>query len=531
LAAKDFERAAELVEGHAMQMLKRGEMTALLGWLETLPAAAIQSRSQLCIYQAWALALSGRPDEVERSLQAAESGPEADLSDDRSGQIAAIRSYVAGQQGEIGRAVELAQQALALLDEGNLVVRSVVAFTLGGVHLVDGDLACASRALAQASEMGQVAGNVHLAVPASTMLADLEVQQGQPHRAFDAYRQALEVAGHLPVAAQAHSGMGMVSYEWNDLESAAHHLARSIELGQLWGNVDALSSDYIALAQIRCAQGDLSGANDAVQEATRLAEGTRAHPAAVARVTAGRLRLAVIQGDLAAVERWVRDCDLDLEGDVNPFREAEYTTLARALLALGQADAASRLLARLLKAVEKDGRLGRGIEILVLQALAHHAQGDRDQALTTLTRAVALAEPEEYLRTFLDEGEPLQCLLSDLRSRLQGQVRAADDPDPQRLLAYIDELLAAFAAAEPKAIRADKVARGSVAGTDLAEPLSERELEVLRLVAAGLTNQAIADQLFIALSTVKSHTNSIYGKLGVQNRTQAIAQARALGLL
>jgi len=531
LTAKDFERAADLVEGHALQMLKGGQMTALLGWLQALPAGAIRSRLQLCIYQAWALALSGRLDEVEPSLQAAESRAEARSQDDRSGQIAAIRSYVAGQRGEIPHAVELAHQALVLLDEGNLVVRSVVAFILGGAQLAGGDLVAAARALVQASEMGQVAGNIHLAVPAATLLADLQVQQGRLHAAFTAYQRVLEMAGHSPVAAQAHSGMSMVSYEWNDLEAAAHHLAQSIELGQLWGNVDALSSDYVALAQVRCAQGDLSGAYGAVQEAERLEEGKRVHPAAVARVASGRLRLAVIQGDLAAVERWVRDSEMEVEGEIKPFHEEEYTDLARALLALGRADAAGRLLGRLLEVVERDRLLGRGIEILVLQALAHSAEGDHDQALTVLTRAVALAEPEGYLRTFLDEGEPLRFLLSELRPRLLEQTTPVGDPNPERLLAYSAQLLAAFAATEPEVPPAPGMDQARRAGAGLVEPLSQRELEVVRLVAAGLTNQAIADQLFIAVSTVKSHTNSIYGKLGVQNRIQAVAQARALGLV
>jgi LuxR family maltose regulon positive regulatory protein len=512
-------------------MLKRGEMTALLGWLEALPAGTIRLRPQLCIYQAWAQALSGQLVDVEASLQAAESAAAAGPRDDRPGQIAAIRSYVAAQQGDIPQAVDLAHRALALLDEGNLVVRSVVVFVLGGAHLVGGDLPGATRALAQAGEMGQAAGNIHLAVPALTLLADLEVQRGRLHGAFEAYQRALEMAGHSPVAAQAHSGMGAVLYEWNDLEAAAHHLGRSIDLGRLWGNVDALSNDYIALARLRRARGDLPGASDAVQEVEQLVKGRGLHVTAAAEVAAGRARLAMSTADLSVVERWVRDCGLDPEGEINPLREEEVIGLARALIALNRTDAAGRLLDRLLEGVENDRRQGRGIEILVLQALAHHAQDDQDRARTAVGRAVALAEPEGYVRTFLDEGEPLRSLLSDLRHHLAGQAEAEGAQDRGRLLAYIGDLLAAFDASEagaPPVLSADQAAPP---GGQLVEPLSERELEVLRLVADGLTNQAIADELFIAVSTVKSHTNSIYGKLGVRNRTQAVAEARALGLL
>jgi LuxR family maltose regulon positive regulatory protein len=189
------------------------------------------------------------------------------------------------------------------------------------------------------------------------------------------------------------------------------------------------------------------------------------------------------------------------------------------------------LLARLLEAVENDKRLGRGIEILVLQALTNRAQDDRDRARIALGRAVALAEPEGYVRIFLDEGEPLRSLLSDLRSHLAGQAEAEGAPDRARLLSCIGSLLAAFGASEAAVPPAPSAEQAAPPGTQLVEPLSERELEVLRLVANGLTNQAIADELFIAVSTVKSHTNSIYGKLGVRNRTQAVAEARALGLL
>jgi LuxR family maltose regulon positive regulatory protein len=531
LVVDDGERAADLIEAHGLQMLKLGKMTALLGWLDALPARTVRLRPQLCIYQAWALALSGRIEEAESSLQAAEAGTKTESLDDRSGQIAAIRAYVAAHRGDVRQTVDLAHQALALLDETNLVVRSVVAYTLGGVHLMGGDLAAAVGSLTQATEMGQAAGNVHLAVPANALLADLKVQQGQLHGAFEAYQQALEMAGHSPVAAQAHSGMGTILYEWNKLEAAARHLARSIELGRLWGNREALSSDYVSLARLHLARGDLPGASDAMQEAKRLVAGRDLHLSAAAQVAAGQLRLAVSTDDLPAVERWVRACSLEVEGQISPILEQEYVALARGLLALGQTGAAGRLLNRLLEGVEKEERLGRGIEILILQALAHRARGDQEQALTLLTRALTVAEPETYVRTFLDEGRALRSLLSDLRSRLADQAGVAGAPDRGRLLAYTQDLLAAFAASGSGVSPVSGADRGPIPGAGLVEPLSEREMEVLRLVADGLTNQAIADRLFIALSTVKSHTNSIYGKLAVQNRTQAVAKARSLRLL
>jgi LuxR family maltose regulon positive regulatory protein len=530
LAAGEAGRAADLVEGHGLEMLKQGELTALLRWLEALPAEHIQDRPRLCVHHAWALALTGQLDAVEPHLQAAERGTETSPLDDQPGHVAAIRAYVAAQRGDLPRATELAQQALAWLHEENLVVRSVVAFTLGGAYLLAGDRVAAARAFSEASEMGQAGGNLHLAVPASAHLADLEVEQGRLHRAFAAYRRAWEMAGPSPVAAQAHSGMAAVLYEWNDLEAAAHHLDQSIELGELWGNVDALSGDYVMQAWLRRAQGNLSGAEGALQEAEELAQTKGLHPHAAAEVAAGRVRLALARDDLAVVERWVHDCGLDGAGEIRPAQERAFVILARALLALGQAAAARRLLARLLETIEGDGRWGRGIETLVLQALTYRAEGDPEQAFTALERALTQAQPEGYVRTFVDEGEPLRSLLTELRTHLADQAAAADIGEREHRLAYVRELLEAFTAPEGGEPPARRVDDGRRTDGGLVEPLSERELEVLRLVAAGLTNQAIADRLFIAVSTVKSHTNSIYGKLGVRNRTQAVAQAQALGL-
>lgn len=510
LAAHDLERAANLIEVNALPMLLRGELTALRRWLETLPDDVVRARPWLGVFHAWALTLSGRLEAAADRLQAAEAASPASPPDDRLGHVAAMRAYIAGQRGDGARCVEEAERALALLDADNLVVRSVVAFTLGGACLLRGDTAGAARAFAQASEMGQAAGNIHLAVPAAAHLADLEVQRGQLHRAFETYRRILDLAGPSPVAAQAHSGLGALLYEWNDLDAAERHLARSLELGKLWGNVEALSSDYAALAWLHHARGDAQRRDEALRGLEQLAHERSLHPRAADQVAAFQARLAVARGDLAAAERWLADSGLHADDDINPLNEQALLALAHVLLALGRADETARLLDRLLKAVERDGRPGSAVEILALRALAHQALAQPSRVMAALERALALAEPEGYVRTFVDLGDPLAELLA-----------VADGE-------YVARLLAAFPKSHTPLSRFPDT---RFPASPLVEPLSDRELEVLRLVAAGLTNREIADELVIALSTVKSHTNSIYGKLGVKNRTQAVAQARGLGLL
>jgi LuxR family maltose regulon positive regulatory protein len=531
LAAGDLDSAAQLIEGQALLLLTRGELTTLLRWLAALPEASIQARPWLSIYYAWALVLSGQTGEAERRLEDVEAASELGFADYRQpapsrpevptaelqpeGHIAAIRSYIAAQRGDMGRTVELAQRALDTLAEEDLVVRSVVAFTLGITHLACSKPEAAARAFAQASDMGQASGNVHLAVPAAGHLAELEVQQGHLHRAFETYRGMLDLAEGSPVSAQAHSGLSQLWLEWNNLALAGEHLTRSIELGRTWGNLDALCGDYALLSWLRHVEGCEQAADDALREAKRLASENKLHPRVVALLAATKARLAVARNDLAPARRWLHDIGLDAADD--PLRQREAITVVRVLLALGEADQAAQQLARLLAVAKCDGFQGFTIELLALQALVHKTQGDQDAALEDLEQALTLAEPEGYVRTFVDEGEPMAELISALSHRASG-------PSHE----YVAKLLAAF---EPPPDDAQREREPEAVAEGLVEALSERELEVLRLVAAGLTNQEIADELVIAVSTVKSHTNHIYGKLGVKNRTQAIAQARSLRLL
>jgi LuxR family maltose regulon positive regulatory protein len=535
LHAQDDQRTARLVEEHAVQMLMRGELALLSSWITALPAERVRARPWLSVYHAWTLLLTGRLGDVENRLRDAEvrlqdteSGILLDVPlderQDMRGHIAAIRAYASALQRDVHRASRLAREALELLPRENAVVRSVVTYMMGGMSLLSGDLAGASQAFAEASEAGRSAGNVHVAVPALSNLAELQVVQGRLCQAAETCRDALELAtgqhgGPLAVAASAHSAMGRLVYEWNDLEAAAHHVMRAVELSERWGNVDQAASNRVTLARVFQAQGDQAGARDALREAERLIRGRSVTPPVAAQVTAYQVRLWLAQGNLAAASRWAQESTggPSPSGGASALRtspddglvyagEFERITLARVLLAQGEPGRALALLERQLASAEGGGRTGRAIEILALQALAFQAGGEMDKATSALDRALSLAEPEGYVRTFVDEGAPMEKLL---RHTLSRRVK----PD------YVARLLEALGM--PAAPQAQP----------LVEPLSERELQVLRLIAAGLSNREIAQELVVTISTVKSHVNHIHGKLGVKSRTQAVARARTLGLL
>jgi LuxR family maltose regulon positive regulatory protein len=318
-------------------------------------------------------------------------------------------------------------------------------------------------------------------------------------------------------------GLGDLAREWNDLAAASRYVEEGIALTRQWTTFAALEG-YMMLARVRRAQGDAHGAGEALEEARRLAVQFKATDIDDLFVATYQAQLWVAQGNLAAVWQWARERGLEREIDwaelddpddyVNyHLRKYECLILARMWLAQDQPDKALSVLEPLRLRMEQRGRTGLVLEIQMLKALAYQAQGDVAQALACLEQALALAEPGGYVRLFVDEGEPMRQLLSRL---------VADRRPPAT--AYARRLLSALNLQSP-------TSNFQLPTSNLIEPLSQREIELLRLIAEGLSNQEIAQRLFISLPTVKWHTSNIYGKLGVKNRTQAVAEARVLGLL
>ncbi|HLL98501.1 MAG TPA: LuxR C-terminal-related transcriptional regulator [Rubrobacteraceae bacterium] len=506
MAAHEPEGAARLIEGSAAEVLARGEVSRLAGWVEALPEGLSRSRPGLCVAHAWALFLTGRLEDAEGRARDAEH---ADNAGAHSGSVAALQANLLRVRGDVPGAIELSRKSLELLPEDDFAVRGAVSFNLGGAYWMAGDLEAAKEAFAGASAASLRAGNTYVALLSVRARAEIEKTGGHLHRAADIYQDALRIAETQPspAAGLAHVGMGEVLYEWNDLDGAMHHLTKSIDLGKRSGSFDILFPARAALAVVRQTMGDAPGALEVMQEGEQAARAVELPAQMLDRLAAFGARLRLAQGDMATAARLLEERGIGADDAVNIQNELEHLVLSRVLLAQNEVDAASDLLERLRDAAESAGRMDTAVKALVLQALASEVQNDESGTLTALERALELAEPEGYVRTFLDEGAPMAALL-------RRSVAKGISPG------YARRLIGAFGSP----------AEGLPAGSP-SEHLSERELEVLRLIASGMSNAEVSRALFVSLATVKKHINNIYRKLGTHNRTGAVARARQSNLL
>ena len=553
LEAYDFERAADLIELAIPTMRQSRQEAAVLGWLKALPDELIRARPLLSAAYAQTLLVSGQLEGVEVRLSDAERW--LDTTADRNemvvldeeefrrlpGVIALLRAACAQALGDVANTVKYASRVLDLALPDDHLLRGSAAGFLGLASWTSGDLEAAHRSYAECMARVQRAGHISDAIGCAIALADIRMAQGRLREAMSTYEQGLQLAMEqgAPVlrgAADMYVGMSELLRERNDLQAATQLLLKSKELGEHMGLPQNRYRWRVAMARIREAEGDLDSALDLLHEAERL-YASDFFPNV--RPLAGlKARVWVAQGRLGEALGWAREQSLSTHDKLSYLREFEHITLARVLLAAHMSDYTDRslleemdLLERLLKAAEEGERTRSVIEILMLLALAHQMQGDFSAALQPLERALMLAEPEGYIRIFVDEGPPLAVLLAKLHERSRKRPRAALTNVP---LAYIELLLAL--------LRGERVQEGisppatsspsvPTPAQPLLDPLTERELEVLRLIAAGLSNRAIAARLVLALSTVKSYVNTIYSKLQVESRTQAVARARALHLL
>jgi LuxR family maltose regulon positive regulatory protein len=543
LYAKEYPRAATLIEQAAEPALMRSEVATFLGWVERLPKALQRERPTLCLLHAWALLLGGRSlDAVESQLQEAGAG-----SGLLPGQAAPLHAFVAACQGRIPRAVELSRQALAQLPEDEHLLRGIATWNLGVSYLLSGHIEAASRSLEQAAQASQRAGNLMVAVMALCTLAELRAALTELPRARDLYARALDLATveggkPLPIAGLALIGLGELHREWNDLGGAARYLEDGIERIQKWGELGA-TDGYLALARLRQAQGDPGGAREAMHQARQLTAASVAVRFADSVLDAYQARLWIAQGNLAAARRWVEERAIgeepvpDLPSEpadgALPFdyhvRKHEHLVWVRLLILQDRPAEALAALEPWLAAMEQRGgpASARLIELQLLRSLALQALGELEPALEALARALSLAEPGGYVRLFLDEGEPMVRLL---------RTASAHHTSP----AYVHRLLSACEAVPDGARqKVDSLPSSSVVrplsptrpSSPLIEPLTEREAEVLQLLATHLTSTEIAERLYISPHTARYHIKNIYGKLGVHRRTEAVERARELELL
>jgi LuxR family maltose regulon positive regulatory protein len=538
LRAEDFGRAADLVEGRAETLWGSGEQIRLQGWLEALPAEQVCSRPQLCIFHAWGLFASGQQSAAKQSLQAAEraldrtAGRETDAAPAKrvhmpvsdmtkiQGRAAAVRAFMASFRGDVSDIIQYSRQALERLPEQDLVWRSSATIALGDAYSFNGELVAACRARLEALEASKATGNWYMILIASMKLAVTLRQQGQLQRVIETCQQQWQLAKESGLSQTAVVGWllavwGEVLAELNDLERAIDRAERGTELTERSGDVAMIGWSYVCLVRALFSRGDMAGAEEIIQRMENIARETHVPPWITSLMAAWQARIWLAQDKLDAASQWAQERGLDADRDPALVHEMEYIALARLLIAQGRQDEASKLLRRLLDATEAGGRISRAIEILNLQALSAQAGDDTAKTMTSLERALSLAEPGGFVGIFVDEGPPMACLLYQALDR-------GIAPD------YTRRLLAAFPVVEP-----EKTAPSStkVPKSELIEPLSEREIEVLQLIAEGLTNREIATRLSLSVNTVKVHSRNIYGKLGAHNRTEAAARAQALGIL
>jgi LuxR family maltose regulon positive regulatory protein len=550
LTIKDFERAARLIEQEAEPCLKRSEYATLQRWLAVLPAETLHAHPGLLLCDATARVIKHELDEAERALREAEAAIAVIPADRRErllSEIAAIGAMIALNRNDVPRTIELARQALAHLPDDRLHLRGSVMLHLGAAYDWNGQLVEAKRCFVEATRLGEAAGDLQTALLAIANQAATERTRARYQSAAALYHYGLRLdekyrPTRAPAAVYLFTDLADVLYEWNDLDGANVHIQEAIERCNRAQLIRALVVIYRQLARLRFSQGDPAAAFEAINKALQLAHDHQVPSHYVSPALAQRVKLLLANGDLAAASRWAHDSDLADTDALITTREDEYLALARVWTAAGQPDRALQLLAQLQQDAESRGRIERSIFVLHLQALAYRARGDASQAMEALERSLVLAEPAGFIRTFVDEGEPMRLLISDFRLMVERRARAGN-AEVMHLPPYVDKLLAAFPTSGNKATVKSIPPQGYHAvshsagmlrrqpSATLIEPLSERELEVLWLIHAGRSNREIADQLVIAPSTVKKHINNIFGKLGVQSRTQALARARELGVL
>jgi LuxR family maltose regulon positive regulatory protein len=458
--------------------------------------------------------------------------------------IALARSYHTQVQGDIEGTVKYAELALELSPEEDhyLHIHAMAVVTLGMAYWSRGDLDGAQRALSVWINYCQKVGNIIFALATGGYLAEIIAAQGRLREAERTYKQSIQLASTHDqvrhVTANIYLGLGLLYHEQGDQQSAAKHLHKSGELGDQ-ALIDWPYRWRLAQARLKEAGGDLKTALDLLDEARRLYVRSTVpdfHP-----IDALKARVYLRQGRLSEALAWARERGLCVDDDLSYLCEFEHITLARVLIAQHQNDPlagsiheAIALLERLLQAAEAGGRMGSVIEILVVQALALQAQGNVSQALALVERALTLAEPEGYVRIFVDEGEAMRLMIEDFRLMI-GKLSTTQ---AHNLSGYADKVLAAFTqpvaapeSATPALHQAQRGASVIHQKSDMIEPLSNRELEVLKLLRSELSGPEIAQQLIVSLHTLRTHTNNIFKKLGVNNRRAAVRRAEELDLL
>ncbi|HWT03755.1 MAG TPA: LuxR C-terminal-related transcriptional regulator [Pyrinomonadaceae bacterium] len=535
LAAEDWERALDLVEPIAYRQITHGGFERVKHWLEAIPETALRTRPLMFTGYVPTLIYKEEFDKVEKYAQIMEAAEPLEVRRALLSLVWSSRSLVASGRYDVERAVECSEKAFEFLLPDDVKQRAVVMQTRVRWRALKGDVRETERALLEALPVYRQAEHFLFQMWGLTLQGYLHLMRGRLREAAEVLRGVIQYATeHIQSRPEtliySHTFLCDIYREWNDLEAAKTHLNEALTIIQQAGRVSYVAfvaENIKILALVLEMSGDTERAQALIGSAMKRV-GKYGNEIAAKQLEAVRALLDLRRGDISSASRWAESCGLAAEDEPDYLGELAYTTLARWLLATGKAGEALPLLARLDGAAAAGSRGQARIELLILQALAHQALDNEAEAIKALEQALLLAEPEAYVRSFVDEGEALARLLAQALKQ-HGKRWEAETP---ALLRYALKLNEAFGPVAPvQKVRASQTETDDLPWWYVKDPLSDRELEVLRLVAQGLSNQEIADKLFLSAGTVKRHMSNIYQKLDVHSRTQAVDRARTLKLL
>jgi LuxR family maltose regulon positive regulatory protein len=530
-----FKRATYLIEyrfgADLIKKYVRSDQAKLRRWLTELPEEFVFSKPYLCTLHAWNLFSIGQLDAADECLQTVEqmlapdtdqelvSSPDKDQLSDTNrmkllGTVAAIRSFLIYYSGDITKTIWYARQALEYLPKQELTIRTAVLITLGDAYDIKGQMVEAHKARLDALVIGEASGSTFIILIANLRLAEILRQQGKLQQVIDICERQLKRAdesgiSEAPVVGWLLGIWGEVLAELNNLDRAIDQAKKGVKLTTRDRHISMIGLSNLYLVRVLFSSGDMTGAEEVIQKMENFDQEYNLPLLVPIQIYAWKVRVWLQQGKVEAASQWVEERELNADGEFSFLRDIEYVVLARILIAQEKLDEATRLLQRLLEAAELRKHTSRIIEILILQAMVFHAGGDKIKTMVTLERAIVLAEPGGFIRIFVDEGPLIAELLEKVLDEKNDVPRA-----------YVKKLLSAF--------RLDKIIRTD---DNPINQLSERELDVLRLMEVGFSNTKIAKELYISLNTVKTHTKNINSKLDVHNRTEAVNKAKEIDLL
>jgi LuxR family maltose regulon positive regulatory protein len=490
-----------LILGQSNRMMKHGEIVTLLGWFRQFPEQYLRDNTQLSLEYVWVLILTGQTDAADDWLMQIESiVPD---SPEQHGSIVSAQAFVARTRGDVRATIELSERALNLIPEDDKAIRSILAINLGITYWHMGQMHQAESSLMEAQSLAQATGNEYALLSAIIFLGRVQAVRGNLRQAVELFEEAVRKGGRAPILGLAYLDLAALNYEWNELKACREYLDKGQEINQASKNLEFLVAGYMIEARLDMASGNQEGHAVAMAKIQDLVQGKVIPAPNHNRCLAFQVEMAVRDGDVAAAERIVKQIEMDVDG--HSFYRYIGLAKERVLIAQGENSKAEKSLQEKTRQADQADWVYGGIatRIMLSQAIR-----DREVGFKVLAEALEKSQEEGYLRAYADYGQVLVPKL------LEAAQKGINPEYIQRILSCIHQ---------------DEDFKETAKGT--VEKLSERELEVLRLIAVGLSNREIAEQLFLSPGTIKTHVHNICGKLGASNRTQAVMQARDLNIL